>query len=159
MIVDYNSTKAEVDNTDKLIKKYPCARRTSRWPVRLFMNMLDTGDLNAFIIWMLKNNDWNSHQKNRRYRFLQELGNELIKPNILHKATNPNGLHLTVAREIKAVEIFKAHYQHPSGSKSRGEDVHTVLEENTRKSTQSAGMQTFCLWETQENNNNRDMWQ
>jgi len=44
------------------------------------MNMLDIGALNAFIIWMLKNKDWNQSKPNRRYRFLLELGKELTNP-------------------------------------------------------------------------------
>jgi hypothetical protein len=54
MILEYNRTKGGVDNADKLVREYSCARRTSRWPLRLFMNMLDIGALNAFTIWLLK---------------------------------------------------------------------------------------------------------
>jgi hypothetical protein len=32
------------------------------------MNMLDIGALNAFIIWMLKNKDWNQSKPNCRYQ-------------------------------------------------------------------------------------------
>jgi hypothetical protein len=67
MILQYNRTKSGVDNADKLVRKYSCARRTSRWPLRLFMNMLDIGALNAFIIWMLKNEDGNQSKPHRRY--------------------------------------------------------------------------------------------
>jgi hypothetical protein len=57
MILECNRSKGGVDNADKLVREYSCARRTSRWPLRLFMNMLDIGALNAFKIWMLKNKD------------------------------------------------------------------------------------------------------
>jgi hypothetical protein len=67
MILEYNRTRGGVDNADKLVREYSCARRTSRWPLRLFMNMLDIGALNAFIIWMLKNKDWNQSKPHRRY--------------------------------------------------------------------------------------------
>jgi hypothetical protein len=50
MILEYNRSKGGVDNADKLVREYSCARRTSRWPLRLFMNMFDIGALNAFII-------------------------------------------------------------------------------------------------------------
>jgi hypothetical protein len=56
MILEYNRTKGGVDNADNA-REHSCARHTSRWPLRLFMNMLDIGALNAFIIWMLKNKD------------------------------------------------------------------------------------------------------
>lgn len=105
MILEYNRTKGGVDNADKLIREYTCARRTSRWPLRLFMNILDIGALNAFIIWMSKNIDWNRGLKNRRYRFLLEIGEELTLPNIHRRANNPNGLHLPVVRAIEAVGV------------------------------------------------------
>nr|XP_012148640.1 PREDICTED: piggyBac transposable element-derived protein 4-like [Megachile rotundata] len=32
MILDYNKTMGAVDNADKLVREYSCARRTKRWP-------------------------------------------------------------------------------------------------------------------------------
>jgi hypothetical protein len=57
MILEYNRTKGGVDNADMFVREYSCTRCTSRWPLRLFMNMLDIRALNAFVIWMLKNKD------------------------------------------------------------------------------------------------------
>jgi len=108
MILEYNRTRGGVDNADKLVREYSCARRTSRWPLRLFMNMLDIGALNAFIIWMLKNKNWNQSKRNRRYRFLLELGKELTNPNILRRASNPNGLQLPVVRAVEAAGVYVA---------------------------------------------------
>jgi len=108
MILEYNHTRGGVDNADKLVREYSCARRTSRWPLRLFMNMLDIGALNAFIIWMLKNKNWNQSKRNRRYRFLLELGKELTNPNILRRASNPNGLQLPVVRAVEAAGVYVA---------------------------------------------------
>jgi len=72
------------------------------------MNMLDNGALNAFIIWMLKNKNWNQSKPNRRYRFLLELGKELTNPNILRRASNPNCLQLPVFRAIEAAGVYVA---------------------------------------------------
>jgi hypothetical protein len=105
MILHYNRTKGGVDNAYKLVREYSCARHTSRWPLRLFMNMLDIAALNAFIIWMLKNKDWNQSKPNRRYRFLFELGKELTNPNILRRASNPNGLQFLVVRAIEVAGV------------------------------------------------------
>ena len=106
MILEYNRTKGGVDNADKLVREYSCARRTSRWPLRLFMNMLDIGTINSLIIWMLKNKDWNQSKPNRRCRFLLELGKELTNPNILRRASNPNGLQLPVVRATEAAGVY-----------------------------------------------------
>lgn len=103
VIIEYNKTKGGVDNADKMIREYTCARRTSRWPFRLFMNMLDIGALNSFIIWMMKNSNWNESKPNRRQKFLLELGRELMMPNIVRRASNPVGLQLPIIRAIESV--------------------------------------------------------
>jgi hypothetical protein len=72
------------------------------------MNMLDIEALNAFIIWMLKNKDWNQSKPNHRYRFLLELDKELTNPNILQRASNPNGLQLPAVRANEAAGVYVA---------------------------------------------------
>jgi hypothetical protein len=72
------------------------------------MNMHDIAALNAFIIWILKNKYWNQSKPNRRYRFLSELGKELTNPNILRRASNPNGLQLPVVRAIEPAGVYDA---------------------------------------------------
>lgn len=51
VIMDYNATKGGVDNMDKLVKAYSCKRRTLRWPLVIFFDMLDISAYNAFV-WM-----------------------------------------------------------------------------------------------------------
>lgn len=108
MILEYNRRKGGVDNADKLVTEYSCARRTSRWPFRLFMNVLDIGALNSYIIWVFKNRDWNSRKSNRRYHFLMELGKELTKPNVLRRACNPSGFHIHIVRAIESMGVSVA---------------------------------------------------
>jgi hypothetical protein len=57
---------------------------------------------------MLKNKDWNKSKPNRRYQFLLELGKEMTNPNILRRASKPNGLQLAVFRAIEAQEVYFA---------------------------------------------------
>ena len=57
MILEYKCTKGGVDNADKLVREYSCARKTLTWPMQLFMNMLDIGALNSYVIWMYKIRD------------------------------------------------------------------------------------------------------
>jgi len=146
MILEYNRIKGGVDNADKLVREYSCARRTSRWPLRLFMNMLDIGALNAFIIWMLKNKDWNQSKPNHRYRFLLELDKESTNPNILRRPATQMVSSFQLSELVKPRECLlratlqlKAHHQHRGSSRAaRGKDAHIVLEAKTGKSTQSA---------------------
>lgn len=59
MIIDYNATKS--------------------WPMIIFYNMLDISALNAFILWMYTNPNWNEGKRYKRRLFLLELGKSLVK--------------------------------------------------------------------------------
>ncbi|KRX17769.1 hypothetical protein T07_8210 [Trichinella nelsoni] len=51
-IIDhYNKSKYGVSIAEQMIRVYTCSRITRRWPLWLFMNILDTVVLNAYIIW------------------------------------------------------------------------------------------------------------
>ncbi|XP_058645114.1 piggyBac transposable element-derived protein 4-like isoform X1 [Onychostoma macrolepis] len=80
IILDYNHTKGGVDNLDKLVATYTCQRKTSRWPMVIFFNMLDVSAYNAFVLWMEINHSWNKGKKYRRRLFLEELGKALVAP-------------------------------------------------------------------------------
>ena len=40
IILDYNKTEGGVDSVDKKIACYTCKRKTNRWPVVVFSNIL-----------------------------------------------------------------------------------------------------------------------
>ena len=84
IIVDYNATKGGVDNMDKLVTAYSCKRRTLRWPLVIFFDMLDISAYNAFVIWMALNPEWNRGKLQKRCLFLEDLGKalDLVRPQI-----------------------------------------------------------------------------
>lgn len=84
----YNATKGGVDNMDKLLSEYSVQRRTKRWPLALFYNMLNISALAAYIIYHEHNNTATS--TNRRRKFLQELSLHLCMPLIERRVENPN---------------------------------------------------------------------
>jgi len=43
-----------VDAFDQEVGYYTCARKTRRWPMRLFFFILNTACLNAFVLWIIK---------------------------------------------------------------------------------------------------------
>lgn len=88
IILDYNKTKGAVDNADKLIREYSCARKTARWPFRLFMNMVDIGGLNSFVLNIEKYPDWQKKNCSRRRLFLLQLGDKLAESNMNKRAKN-----------------------------------------------------------------------
>lgn len=87
MILDYNKTKGGVDNMDKCLAEYSTKRRTNRWPLAFFYNILDVAAFAAYIIYVEKN----PHLKastNRRRMFLHQLSEQLAKPEIEVRANN-----------------------------------------------------------------------
>ncbi|XP_056269742.1 uncharacterized protein LOC130193292 [Pseudoliparis swirei] len=89
ILMDYNASKGGVDNLDKLVSAYSCKRRTLRWPLVIFFDMLDISAYNAFVIWMALNPEWNRGKLQRRRLFLEELGKALVKPQILRRQHVP----------------------------------------------------------------------
>ncbi|XP_070300249.1 piggyBac transposable element-derived protein 4-like [Salvelinus sp. IW2-2015] len=89
IIMDYNATKGGVDNLDKLVTGDCCKRRTLRWPLVIFFNILDISAYNTFVIWMALNPDWNRGKLQRRRLFLEELGKALVRPEIQRKQHIP----------------------------------------------------------------------
>ena len=53
MILDYNQRKGGVDMFDKNLEEFSCRRKTVRWPLLFFYNMLDAAANNSYIL--LKN--------------------------------------------------------------------------------------------------------
>ena len=50
IITYYNATKSGVDTTHQMVRWFISKRKTRRWPMVIFYNMLDISALNAFII-------------------------------------------------------------------------------------------------------------
>jgi len=48
--VFYNEEKGGVDSHDQMCSLYTAARKTNRWPMRLFYGIIDSAALNAFDI-------------------------------------------------------------------------------------------------------------
>ena len=78
MILEYNSTKGGVDTADQMLRMYTVKRMTRRWPMAIYYNMVDISALNAFIVWMAINPEWEIKATHRRRIFLLQLGKELV---------------------------------------------------------------------------------
>lgn len=55
IILFYNETKGGVDTMDKMLGQYTTKRKTNRWPLALFYNILDVAALSAYIIYAENN--------------------------------------------------------------------------------------------------------
>ncbi|XP_028820478.1 piggyBac transposable element-derived protein 4-like [Denticeps clupeoides] len=89
IILDYNRCKGGVDTMDAMIATYSCRRKSKRWPLTLFFNILDVSAVNAFIVWTAIDPTWNHGKSNKRRLFLQELGKKLVMPHMSRRQHLP----------------------------------------------------------------------
>lgn len=106
----YNQTKGGVDTMDKMLTEYTVKRRTNRWPLAFFFNMIDIAALAAYIIYMEHNQRFNS--TDRRRKFLKELAHQLCMPAIEIRTSIPkvvgnrytrNSMEMVLERPIQQV--------------------------------------------------------
>lgn len=103
MITFYNKYKSGVDTMDQMVTRYTTHRRTARWPLALFFNVLDVGALAAYIIYY-ENNKMINKKTNQRRIFLRQLSEELAKPFIEDRAGNPQVMrHFNTKLAIESI--------------------------------------------------------
>lgn len=78
IILDYNKGKCGVDTLDQLVRTYNCIRKTNRWPIVLFMNLLNISAYNALVLYLHIHPDYERRSGKIRKRFLLELARSLI---------------------------------------------------------------------------------
>jgi hypothetical protein len=71
MIYDYNQTKGGVDRLDECVEMFSVRRKTTRWPLLLFFNLLDVACYNSYVI-MRK-----FHPHLQRKQYLKDLAFQL----------------------------------------------------------------------------------
>jgi len=62
---------------DQMTRTYSCKRKTRRWPLVVFYNMLEISAINAYVIWKTLNRNWNSNKSHKRRLYLFQLRKEL----------------------------------------------------------------------------------
>jgi hypothetical protein len=63
----YNATKSGVDVLDRLVREYICTGSTSHLSFTLFLSLIDPACVNAFVLWMLKDPNWQQKKNNQRH--------------------------------------------------------------------------------------------
>jgi len=76
----YNQEKGGVNSHDQMCSMHTTARKTNRWPMRLFYGMTDSAALNAFVIFTENVPNFEEHKKEKRQNFLKKLALALIIP-------------------------------------------------------------------------------
>lgn len=79
-----------VDTVDKMLSCYSSKRKTNRWPMAVFSNIIDISALNAYIIFNEVCPNWQpKNVKSKRRNFLHELGVSLAKPYMANRNRMP----------------------------------------------------------------------
>lgn len=82
----YNSTKSGVDNLDKIIANYSPNRRSRRWPLTIFYNMVAVSLVNSGIIYA----SYEETPAMTRFEFISSLANSLLKKQVQRRLMIPN---------------------------------------------------------------------
>lgn len=85
MISFYNMTKVGVDLVDQICQHNNVARNTRRWPMVIFYDLLNIASINALCIYKAHHPE----EKLKRTDFLQSLAWQMVKPQIIRRATIP----------------------------------------------------------------------
>jgi len=83
--VFHNQEKDGVGSHDQMCSLYTTARKTHRWPMRFFYEIIDSAALNAFVIFTENVPNFGEHKKEKRQKFLKELALALIIPHARHR--------------------------------------------------------------------------
>lgn len=92
IILDYNNTKGGVDTFDQMIHEYSSKRKTNRWPLAYFYNLMDTSALAAYNIWISTHQTWKAQLADRRCFFLKTVCENLVAPLIARRKTSLVGI-------------------------------------------------------------------
>ena len=100
-LLDFNMTKCPVDRIDQMANTFTSRRKTRRWPMTVFYNILDIAGINAYITWLLRNPTWHQHEQvHRRSIFLKELACALMEPWIRQRPEDqPRGAMRSTVRQ------------------------------------------------------------
>jgi len=83
----YNSTKGGVDTVDQLCGNYSVSRRTRRWPLCIFFQLLNIAGVNGHILYKMTRSE---DPAQKRRHFLKNLAMGLIKPHMENRAPLKN---------------------------------------------------------------------
>jgi len=111
--VFYNQEKGGVDSHDQMRSLYTTARKTNRWPIRLFYGIIDSTALNIFGFFTENVPNFGEHKKEKRQKFLKELALALIIPHARQRSEVQKTLQ-DVKHVIRSCGILPAPSPAPS---------------------------------------------
>ena len=101
IILHYNSTKGGTDTFDQLCHEYNVTKRTNRWPMRYFYNILDQAAVNARILLKCALTNLNIADRVRANDCLKRLAMHLT-PLLRTRVNNPS-VRISLRMGIKTI--------------------------------------------------------
>lgn len=116
-MLDYNKYKGGVDTMDQCLAHFTTKRKTRRWPLAFFYNILDIAAYAAYITYMENNPHFNSTNYTRRL-YLQQVAEQLGMDEIVSRSQNAqimrhfgprSGIESMLGKPINAVVVNVPH--------------------------------------------------
>jgi len=134
----YNATKGGVDTLDQLAHEYTVRRKTNRWPVAFFQNIIDVVGVASLIIWKNLYPTWNQRKPySQRKIFLREVATQLVTPHIIRRGKK--GLtkyHIAAIQDVAGPSQQQAAVQPTEAVVKRKKRCHICPSKISRNSKQ-----------------------
>lgn len=141
----YNSTKGGVDTLDQLCHTYSTNRKTRRWPLCLFYNLLNIVGYNSMILLRGSNAPEKEIVTNRR-SYLKKLALDLVKPQMQRRLETPTlrrELRQTICNVLKISNVIEVL---PRPAATTGRCTFCLRSEDRKSRVSCAVCKTFiCL--------------
>ncbi|GFN81894.1 PiggyBac transposable element-derived protein 4 [Plakobranchus ocellatus] len=149
IVAFYNSTKSGVDGMDQKVHKYSCKRKSYRWPMAYFFNIVDVACLAAHVVFKTKFPDHPLSGKDSRSHFIRSVASGLAQAQLFRRQEIPTlSLYLkeTISISIASLDQNKSTRQTRKGlpqpstpqSKSKAGSKSSTPQEKKMPKSQSA---------------------
>lgn len=117
----YNSTKGGVDTLDQMAHEYTARRKTNRWPIAFFQNILDVVGIASLVVWKNLYPSWNQRKKcTLRKIFLREVVTGLVTPHVRRRSKKGlTNYHLSAIGDMVGTEEQEAQSSEPVAKKKK----------------------------------------
>lgn len=135
MILDYNRTKGGVDRMDQMLSTYSTKRKTNRWPLAFFYNMIDVAALASYIIYMEHHQSLKTKSGSRKV-FLKDLAFDLCVPSIRKRSRDPLTTRFyfvrTAMESVLGVKLTSVIVPAPRDAVQKDASGHTKVQGNCK---------------------------
>ncbi|GFR75086.1 PiggyBac transposable element-derived protein 4 [Elysia marginata] len=90
MVMSYNATKGGVDTMDQMCHALTTKRKTNRWPMLLFYNLLDLASIASLVVWRKLNPNDKVSGEDDRVLFNLATAKELVLPQLERRQAQRN---------------------------------------------------------------------